>query len=469
MYKTRWIVGFIFALGLSAQNGQQLRSRTPTGAPALQSFSQSVQQLVDQVSPAVVQVIAQGIGRNEDSPSTQVRTERGGGSGVILDPTGYIVTNAHVVGNSMHIQVLVTEQYAQKRFSSVLKPPGKLFDADVVGLDRETDIAVLKITASELPSLKLGTSETLHQGELVFAAGSPFGLQNSMTMGIVSSVARQVRQDDPMIYIQTDAAINPGNSGGPLINTEGEVVGISTFILSESGGNMGLGFAVPADIVRTVYDQIRKQGYVRRGQVGLVVQTITPPLAAALGLPNEIGAIVADVVPNGPAAASGVQVKDVILALNGKPIENARQFGVNIYQKADQTVTLDVLRNGEKKSIRVAVAQRPKDPDHLISLVKKDQNLVASLGILAVDLETAMPLMPTVRKLSGAVIVGAMEDGAAAAAGLRAGDVIYEINNRPIKGFKDLLDAAQNLKSGRTAVMQIERQGQLQFVEVNVD
>ena len=203
---------------------------------------------------------------------------------------------------------------------------------------------------SGYPALKLGDSETLRQGELVLAAGSPFGLQNSVTMGVVSSVARQVRPDDPMIYIQTDAPINPGNSGGPLMNADGEVIGISTFIVSESGGNVGLGFAVPSAIVRTVYDQIRKYGRVRRGQIGLVVQTITPMLAAGLGLPDETGAIVADVTPGSPAAVAGIEIKDVILTLDGKVIENARQFGVNIYQKADQTVALELLRRGEKKA-----------------------------------------------------------------------------------------------------------------------
>ena len=262
-------------------------------------------------------------------------------------------------------------------------------------------------------------------------------------MGVVSSVARQVRPDDPMIYIQTDAPINPGNSGGPLMNADGEVVGINTFILSESGGNVGVGFAVPSAIVRTVYDQIRKYGRVRRGQIGLVVQTITPMLAAGLGLPNETGAVVADVVPGSPAAVAGIEIKDVILTLDGKVIENARQFGVNIYQKADQTVTLDLLRRGEKKTIKVAVLERPRDPDRLMSLVRKDQNLVPRLGILATDLdEKVTPLMPTVAEALGRGDPGRVEDGAGAASGLRAGDVVYEINNRPVKSLKDLMDAS---------------------------
>ena len=461
MHSRKFLFGLLCALTAHAQNAQQ---------PSLRSFSQSLQRLVEQIGPAVVKISAESLGHNDESASSRVRTERGGGSGVIVDSDGYIVTNAHVVGASGHVQVLVPERNADKRYASILKPAGKVTDAEVVGLDRETDIAVLKIAASGLPALKLGDSEAMRQGELVLAAGSPFGLQNSVTMGVVSSVARQIRPDDPMIYIQTDASINPGNSGGPLLNADGEVIGISTFILSESGGNEGLGFAVPSAIVKTVYEQIRKYGRVRRGQVGLVVQTITPALAAALELPNDIGAIVADVVPGGAAEAGDVQIKDVILTLDGKVIENARQFGVNIYQKAGQTVTLDVLRSGEKKSLKVAVLERPKDPDRLMSFVKRDENLVPRLGALAVDLDDKItPLLPGLRKLSGAVIVGAMEDGAAAAAGLRAGDVVYALNDRTVKGLKDLFDAVREAKGGRPVALQIERGGQLQFVLVDLD
>jgi serine protease Do len=459
----KFLFCFLVTLSLSAQNAQQ---------PSLRWFSQALQRLVEQFSPSVVQISAQGLGgeRNEENSSGRVKTERGSGSGVIVDPAGYIITNAHVVGNSTRIQVLLPERNTDKRFASILKPAGKLVDAELVGLDRETDIAVLKVPVSGYPALKLGDSGTLRQGELVLAAGSPFGLQNSVTMGVVSSVARQVRPDDPMIYIQTDAPINPGNSGGPLMNADGEVIGISTFIVSESGGNVGLGFAVPSAIVRTVYDQIRKFGRVRRGQIGLVVQTITPMLAAGLGLPNETGAVVADVAPGSPAAVAGIEIKDVILSLDGKVIENARQFGVNIYQKADQTVALELLRGGEKKTIKVAVLERPRDPDRLMSLVRKDQNLVPRLAILATDLdEKVTPFMPPLRKLSGVVVLGAVEDGAGSAAGLRVGDVIYEINNRPVKSLKDVMEACRNFKADQPVVLQIERSGQLQFVTVDID
>jgi len=462
MTKT-WFTGLIVALSLPAQTAQQ---------PSLRSLSESLQRMVEHFSPAVVQVSTRGFGgdRNDRVPSGRLKTERGAGSGVILDPDGYIVTNAHVIGDSSRIQVLLPERNTDKRYASILKPAGKLVDAELVGLDRETDIAVLKAPVTGCPTLKLGDSAALRQGELVLAAGSPFGLQNSVTMGIVSSVARQVKPDDPMIYIQTDASINPGNSGGPLLNADGEVIGISTFILSESGGNEGVGFAVPSAIVRTVYDQIRKYGRVRRGQIGLVVQTITPTIAAGLQLPNETGAVVADVTPNGPAAIAGIEIKDFILALDGKPIENARQFGVNIYQKADQIVTLDLLRNGEKKSLKVAVIERQRDPERLVSLVTKDHNLVPRLGIFVTDLdEKVTPLLPPLRKLSGAVVLGTVEDGAGAAAGLRAGDVIYEINNRPVKSLEDLVGAARALKVNQPVVLQIERGGQLQFVDVDIE
>lgn len=463
MRHIRFIVGsaFIASLSLSAQNAQQ---------PSLRWFSQSLQRVVEQVSPSVVQISAQGLGRSDEAASARVRTQRGTGTGVILDAEGYIVTNAHVVGSSTRIQVLVPERNSDKRFMSILKPAGKLVNAEVVGLDRETDIAVLKIAAKGLSALKLADSAQLRQGELVLAAGSPFGLQNSITMGIVSSVARQVRPDDPMVYIQTDAAINPGNSGGPLLNSDGEVVGINTFIVTESGGNEGIGFAVPSAIVLNVYEQIRKYGRVRRGQVGLIVQTITPTMAGALQLPSETGAVVADVAPSSAAEAGGVEVKDIILTLDGKVIENARQFGVNVYQKAEQTVTMEVLRRGEKKTLKIAVRERPRDPDRLMSLVKEERNLVPRLGILAVDLdEKVTPLLPNLRKLSGAIVAGSTDDGPAAAAGLLAGDAIYEINGRPVKSLKDLMDVARELKSGQPVVLHIERMGQLQFVQLDID
>ena len=303
----------------------------------------------------------------------------------------------------------------------------------------------------------------------MFAAGSPYGLQNSVSMGVVSSVARQVRPDDPMIYIQTDAPINPGNSGGPLLNSGGEVVGINTFIVSQSGGSQGVGFAAPANIVRSVYEQIRKSGRVRRGQVGLVMQTLTPDLARALQLPRTSGAIIADVAPGGPAQAAGLEVKDIVLTLNGKPIENARQFGVNIYRRAGEEVTLEILRGGEKQTRTVAVLERPKDPDRILSLIQGEENTVRPLGILAVNLdEKVTPFLPNMRKLSGVVVAGTL-GGEDSQSPLEPGDVIYEVNNQPVRGLKDLHATLGSRKPGQPLAVQVERQGQLQFVVMEAE
>ncbi|HYZ83195.1 MAG TPA: trypsin-like peptidase domain-containing protein, partial [Bryobacteraceae bacterium] len=304
-----------------------------SGPGSLPALSRMFQELVDRVDPAVVQILTRRLDSGDDRQL--VRTSRGTGSGVMVDPEGYIVTNAHVVGGAEDVQVLVHEPADKNEPAhSILKRAGRLVTAKVIGQDRETDLAVVKIDGKNFPHLPFGDSESLRQGQLVFAIGSPFGLENSVTMGVVSSVARQVRPDDPMIYIQTDAAINPGNSGGPLVNAEGRLMGINSSILSSSGSNAGVGFAAPSNIVKSVYAQIRQQGFVRRGQIGLVTQTISYGLAQALGLNRTWGVLVSDVRPGGAAEAAGIEEKDVILTLNGKPMENSRQFGVNIYANA---------------------------------------------------------------------------------------------------------------------------------------
>ena len=440
-------------------------------SPALRGLSRQFEDLVDQVDPAIVQIVTRGFGAAAEGPSNLLRSARGSGSGVIVDPAGYIVTNAHVIGGARRVQVLLPQVSEDTTPGhSLLKPTGKLIPAEVIGLDRETDIAVLKIAGTKLPVLAFGDSEKMRQGQIVFAFGSPFGLENSVTMGVVSSVARQVRPDDPMVYIQTDASINPGNSGGPLVDAEGRLVGINTFILSQSGGNEGVGFAAPSNIVRAVYEQIREFGRVRRGQIGVVAQTITPPLAQALKLPRDWGAILADVAADSAAAAAGLEPKDIILTLNGKTIENARQIGVNIYRQAGQTITLEILRAGQKLEKRVAVLERPRDADRIVGLVQGESSRVSKLGILAVDLdEKVTRILGPLRRLRGAVVAGVVLDLAAEDSRLLQGDVIYEINGDSVNGVADLRDKTAALTHGQVVALHLERQGQLQLLLWEVD
>ncbi|MBM3797256.1 MAG: trypsin-like serine protease [Acidobacteria bacterium] len=234
--------------------------------PSLAGLSRQFQDLAARVDPAVAQVLTSGYAPAADG-SLVLHAKRSTGAGVLVDPAGYILTNAHVVGEVRKVQVLFPQLAQEARgVAARLKPAGKLVSAEVIGADRETDIAVLKVAGGDHPFLRLADSGALRQGQLVFAFGSPYGLENSVSIGVISSVARQVRPGDPMEYIQTDASINPGNSGGPLVDAEGAVAGINTFIVSKSGGNEGVGFAAPSNIVRLVYEQIRQHGRVRRGQ-----------------------------------------------------------------------------------------------------------------------------------------------------------------------------------------------------------
>ncbi len=448
-------------------------AQTATRAPdrTLAGISRSFEQTVEQVSPAVVQIIARELAPDDDSVLTRmVHGQRSSGSGVIVDPDGYIITNAHVVGLARHVQVLLPLA-ADKRvaFKSVLKPAGKLMQAEVVGADRETDLAVLKIDEKGLKPLPFADSENLRQGQLVFALGSPFGLENTVTMGVVSSPARQIRPDHPMIYVQTDAPINPGNSGGPLVNADAQLIGINTFIVSTSGSSGGVGFAAPSNIVRSVYEQIRKNGRVRRGQIGIQAQTITPELARLLKLGQDWGVIVGDVRPGGAAEAAGIQIRDILLTLDGKHLENARQFGVNIYQRAGETAKIELLRGNERLTKQVAVLERPKDNDQILSMVNEDNNLIRKLGVLALTLdEKTTPLLPTLRRLSGVVVAGVVSDPSGRSDALFASDIIYAVNDTPVSSFEDLRKTLQPAKTGESVVLQVERLGQLQFLVVEV-
>src|SRR5919107_1501481 len=264
------------AVVVSPASAQQVQSRAAAAGTDLRQISRTLETLSDRVGPAVVQVFAVGYAPPSDPGEERslLAQQRSTGSGVILDPGGYIVTNAHVVQGAYKVQVQLP---APRRGAtrSIVGPRPRMVGAQIIAVDEETDLSVLKVDEKALPFLELADSDSVRSGQLVLAFGSPLGLDSSVTLGVVSAVARQLEPDDPMIYIQTDASINPGNSGGPLVDTDGRVVGINTLILSQSGGNEGLGFAAPSNIVRNIFEQVRKYGRVRRGEIGVRAQTIT--------------------------------------------------------------------------------------------------------------------------------------------------------------------------------------------------
>jgi len=459
-------------LALVCARGQEPTAPAPKKIDPLHEFSASLETLSRRVSRAVVQIFAVGYSLGGDGePGTNaavVTRQRATGSGVILSADGYIVTNRHVVANARKVTVRVPDPVSGQ---PGMQPGGRLLEARVVGEDRDTDLAVLKVDRKGLPHLALGDSDTLKQGQLVMAFGNPLGLQNSVSLGVVSSTARQLKPDDPMIYIQTDAPINPGNSGGPLVDTDAHVMGVNTFILSQSGGSEGLGFAIPSNIIRNVYTQLRDNGHVHRSEIGVSAQTITPTLAAGLHLQQDWGVVLADVTPGGPAAKAGIQVGDVVLSLNGKPLENARQMEVNLYRYAvGEKVKLDVLREGEKMTYTVGVEERHDDPQRFADMVDPAKNTVRRLGILGIDIDQKVAaLLPELRKQYGIVVAARAGDSAYSGDTLRPGDVIYEVNGLTVASVAVLRQVLDGIKDTEPLVLQVERDGKLTYVTLEME
>jgi serine protease Do len=468
MQTARTLAGLSLALGLLAPPAVVAQPGAQSRAGTLAEFSRSLQELSDRVSPSVVQIFVTAYAAPDDedrSASGEPIVERTSGSGVIVDPDGYIVTNAHVVENATRLEVELPAAAASKA-TSILKRRGRTAGAQVVAIDHETDIAVIKVEAANLPALPFGDSDDLRPGQIVLAFGSPLGLQISVTMGVISAVARQLTPEDPMIYVQTDAPINPGNSGGALVDTNGRLVGINTLIYSQGGGNEGIGFAAPSNIVRNVFTQIRKTGRVRRGEIGIYSQTVTPLLAEALGISTDAGVILSDVVADGPAARAGLRPGDLVISLDGKRMENGRQLRINLYTRgAGETVVILAQRGATTLTARVGVAERPDDSGRLSELITQ-QSAVPALGILALDLSPRVAaLLPPLRRDQGVVVATVSAAAPYSQQGrLQAGDVIYSLNGRSTGKIADLNSATAALEPGTPAVLQLERQGTLMYL-----
>jgi serine protease Do len=460
------VVGLMF--GALPAVGQPL-PRLVTSAADLSNSLESTTRLV---SPSIVEIFTTSylpgdhvVRRTGDLVSTQ----RASGSGVILDPEGFIVTNAHVVRGAHRLRVEIPRAGAGH---SILSAGSRSLSAEVVGIDLETDLAVIKVDERNLPVLAFGDSDELRAGELVLAIGSPLGLQNSVSFGVISAVARQLEPESPMIYVQTDASINPGSSGGALVDLHGRLVGINTLIMSQGGGNEGLGFAAPSNIVRTVYEQIRRYGHVHRGEIGMRTQTVTPVLASGLNLARDYGAVIADVLPGSAAARVGLRPGDLVLTVDDKPIENGRQLQVNLYRHVvGDVVALEILRDGQTLNVTVAMNERPEMLGQLPMSTDPRENLVPRLGILGVNLDSQIArMLPATRVRSGVVVASTVANAIDAQdGGLDSGDIIYSVNRTPVRTISELRATLDALKNGDAVVLQLERHGELVFLAFTVE
>jgi serine protease Do len=435
---------------------------------ALRQFNSSLIALAKKVSPAVVQITVTGYAPTKASARNNntavIAREHALGSGVILTSDGYIVTNAHVVEGAQRIQVALAERVSTSPFD--ISPVGrrKILIAKLVGTDKETDLALLKVDAHDLNVLPLGASRPVYAGEMVLAVGSPEGLQSSITMGVVSSTWRQLASDQPMAYIQTDAPINAGNSGGALVDLDGYVVGLNTFILTEGGGSEGLGFAIPACMVQFVYKELRRYGHVHRLQIQANIQEITPAIAKGLRLSQDWGVVVSDVVLDGPAGKAGLRLQDIVYAVDDRQIAGLPGFTAALYlHSPDTPLKLDVLRGPQKVSLCVPALQHDDVQNDLVNL---DANsLLDRLGVYVVDLnDRARAALPDLRSPSGVIVVAQSSELNSATSRLRADDIIHTLNQTPIDSVKQLRAMLRDLRLGQSVVLQIERAGKLQYV-----
>lgn len=373
------------------------------------------------------------------------------GSGFIISDDGYVMTNAHVVQDADEILVRLNDR--------------RELSAEVIGSDPQTDVALLKIDATDLPTLTLGNSDALKVGEWVAAIGSPFGFDYSVTAGIVSAINRTLPRDAYVPFIQTDVAINPGNSGGPLFNLDGEVVGINSQIFTRSGGFMGVSFAIPINVAMDVADQLREDGRVNRGWLGVIIQPVSQDLAESFGMDDAIGALIADLDPEGPAARGGLQAGDVILEVNGEEVERSSNLPRLIGRGAPGTeVELTVMRDGEEILETVELGSWPDAEQPSGQATSNNQT---RLGVMVAEINDEMSEQ---LNITGGVEVRQVEPGSAAEeAGIRRGDVIVSIDHRSVSSSDELVNIVEELPTDRAIPLRLFREGRSLFVALRLE
>ncbi len=378
------------------------------------------------------------------------------GSGFIISEDGYVLTNNHVIKGADEIIVRLSDR--------------REFVAEVIGMDKRSDVALLKIDADDLPIVKIGKSNALKVGEWVLAIGSPFGFDHTVTAGIVSAKGRSLPNENYVPFIQTDVAINPGNSGGPLFNLEGEVVGINSQIYSRTGGFMGLSFAIPMDMAMNVVEQLKESGHVTRGWFGILIQDVTRELAESFEMEKPIGALVAKVIPESPAEAAGIKVGDVVVAFNGEEVVSSSALPPMVGStRVGEKVKTQVIREGKAITLEVKIGELPLDDDLKVSASKKAEDKeveIERLAVIVSALEDEQKAM--LEEGKSGVYVDSVGRGAAAHAGIRKGDIIVMLNNRDIDGVKRFKAIVEELKAGRSVPVLVQRSSGPVFLALKI-
>ena len=444
--------------------------------------------LVERVSPAVVTITSETtttenegddnipapfrdlfnqFGQRGQQQAPQPHKALSAGSGFIIDKAGYVVTNNHVIDASKKITVKL--------------PDGRSFTAKLVGTDPVTDVALLKIESkASLPTVEFGDDKKLRVGDWVVAVGNPFGLSNSVTAGIVSSLGRDIEASQQYTnFIQIDAPINRGNSGGPTFDLRGQVIGMNSMIFSPSGGSVGIGFAIPASLIHDVVDQLKAKGKVTRGYLGVNIQTVTPEIATSLGIKDSKGAMVAEVVPGGPAAKAGFEQGDIVTAINGQAVEDATDLTRKVASvPTGQAATFSVVRQGKPLQVKVTIATRPDAAQLASNVPSKEGTLspssanAAGLGLSSLTPEAKKTFNIAETVMNGAVITKVDPDSDAADKGLQPGDVVLRVGNKIVRTPNDFQSGvAEAKKGGRSSVLLLvaHSQGGTGFVAIDID
>ena len=433
-------------------------------------LSNSFRDIARSVKPAVVNISVvervQGPRRlpsliEPDTPDGPRRRD-GQGSGFIVTSDGYILTNNHVVGTADSIEVNLAD--------------GRTFKAELIGTDPGTDIALIKIKSNNLPVAVLGDSDAVQQGDWVLAIGSPFGLAQTLTAGIVSAIGREFGGEQQYAkFIQTDASINPGNSGGPLVNMQGQVIGVNSWIVSPGGvGNVGIGFSISSNLVREIFEKLAASGKVTRGYLGVVVIPLNAPSARMFRLEPGVGVLVQNVAgAESPAARAGLQSGDVITSFDGKEVKAPRDLTEAVAATpVGKSVKIDFIRNQQPVSVTVEVVERPADVNARAESPEENNNQSSGDTRLGVTVQTVTPEMADSMKLtikSGALVREVAPGTPAQEAGLRHGDVIHRIDQTEVRSAEDLAAAARALKKGDVIAIQVERTGQMTFLNVTIE